>query len=90
MISSSFHVASHPNSTPYNLRKYRQGCPIDSGSVRVTALCSLRWETKLLKTFQKFKLFRVRSIKNSNAKNTSLFELNEKVLRSSFKMNFGV
>ena len=32
----------------------------------------------------------VRSIKKSNAKKNSLFELNEKVLKSSFKMNFAV
>ena len=34
--------------------------------------------------------FSVRSIKNSIARNISLFELNEKVLRSSFKIIFGV
>ena len=38
----------------------------------------------------KLKFLCVRSIKNSNAQNNSLFELNEKVLKSSFKMNFSV
>ena len=48
----------------------------------------LAWFCEVQALFLAF--FSVRNIKNSNAWKKSLFELNEKVLRSSFKIIFGV
>ena len=79
-------ITFNPNSTPYietiELPLFAHGVRENKTPKDLAWFCEIQ---ALILAF-----FSVRSIKNSNACKKSLFELNEKVLRSSFKINFDV